>query len=404
MQEASLINFLVVVAAIVLAPLIVDAIARVKVPVVVVEIALGIVIGPHVLGLAQRDAFVEGLGHLGLAFLFFLAGFEIDFGRIRGQPLTLAAYGWLLSLALSLAVAAALYATDVIVLVRYVAIAMTTTAIGTLMPMLRDAGEVETPLGRFILAAGALGEFGPIVLTALLLSHENSQIGTLLLLITFGGVVLLAIRLAQRWHPVSIVRLARRTMNSSAQLPMRLSVLVLIALISVAVTLRLEFLLGAFAAGVIVAQAIKDIEHDDLEPLRIKYEGVSFGLFVPIFFVVTGMTFDLPALFSSVRSMLELPLFLALFLVVRGLPAWLLYRHALPEASRRALALLSATQLPLTVAITALGLQQQQMRPSTAAAMVGAGMLSVFVFPLLALTLLRPRQIPSEVEGASASV
>ncbi len=404
MHAASLINFLVVVAAIVLAPLIVDAIARVKVPVVVVEIALGIVIGPHVLGLAQRDAFVEGLGHLGLAFLFFLAGFEIDFGRIRGQPLTLAAYGWLLSLALSLAVAAALYATDVIVLVRYVAIAMTTTAIGTLMPMLRDAGEVETPLGRFILAAGALGEFGPIVLTALLLSHENSQIGTLLLLITFGGVVLLAIRLAQRWHPVSIVRLARRTMNSSAQLPMRLSVLVLIALISVAVTLRLEFLLGAFAAGVIVAQAIKDIEHDDLEPLRIKYEGVSFGLFVPIFFVVTGMTFDLPALFSSVRSMLELPLFLALFLVVRGLPAWLLYRRVLPEASRRALALLSATQLPLTVAITALGLQQQQMRPSTAAAMVGAGMLSVFVFPLLALTLLHPRQIPSGVEGASASV
>src|SRR5205823_13402803 len=133
-------------------------------------------------------------------------------------------------------------------------------------------------------------------------------------------------------------------------------------------------------------------EHDDLEPLRIKYEGVSFGLFVPIFFVVTGMNFDLPALCSSVRSLLELPLFVVLFLVVRGLPAWLLSRPVLPEASRPALALLPATQLPLIVAITTLGLQQQQMRPSTAAAMVGAGMLSVFIFPLLALTLVRPRR------------
>jgi Kef-type K+ transport system membrane component KefB len=388
-MHESPISLLPVIAAIVLAPLIVDRIPRVKVPVVVVEIALGIVIGPHVLGLAHRDVFVEGLAQLGLAFLFFLAGFEIDFGHIRGQPLRAATYGWLLSLTISVLAATVLYATGFIVLVRYAAIAMTSTAIGTLMPILRDAHEAHTPLGRFILAAGALGEFGPIVLTALLLSHENSQKVTLLLLIAFGVLVSISIRLAQRWHPAAIVRLAHQTMNSSAQLPMRLSMLVLIALISVAVMLRLEFLLGAFAAGVIVAQAIKDMEPRQLEPLRIKYEGISFGLLVPIFFVVSGMNFDLAALSSSLRSLLELPMFLVLFLVVRGVPAWWLSRNALPAASRRALALLASTELPLIVAITTLGLQQEQMRPATAAAMVGAGMVSVFVFPLLALAQLR---------------
>ena len=388
-MEDSLINLLIVIGAMVLAPLIVDTIPRVKVPVVVVEIALGILIGPHALGLAARELFVEGLGHLGLAFLFFLAGFEIDFDHIRGLPLKLAAYGWVLSIVVSVAIATVLYTTGVIVLVRYVAIALTTTAIGTLVTILRDANEVDTPLGRFIMAAGAVGEFGPIVLTALLLSHENSQRMTLLLLMVFGVVVLAGIRLAQRWRPSAIVRVAQRTMNSSGQLPMRLSVLVLIALISVAVTLRLEFLLGAFAAGVIVAQAIKDVRPEDVEPLRVKYEGISFGLLVPIFFVVSGMNVDLPALFSSTTSLLELPLFLVAFLVVRGAPAWLLYRKALPPASRHALALLSATQLPLVVAITTLGLQQEQMRPQTAAAMVSAGMLSVFLFPLIALALVR---------------
>jgi Kef-type K+ transport system membrane component KefB len=386
-MEESLSNLLLIIAAIVVAPLIANAIPRIKVPVVVIEIALGILIGPQVLGWAQPDVFVEGLAELGLAFLFFLAGFEIDFARIKGQPLKLAGYGWLLSIALAIVCASVLYFSGLILLVRYVAIALTTTAIGTLMPMLRDAGEIETPFGAFILAAGAVGEFGPIVLTALLLSTENEQIVTLLLLIAFGAIVLGGIRLAQRWKPQPVMRLAHQTMHSSAQLPIRLSMLILIALISVAVALQLEFLLGAFAAGFIVAQAVKDLAQEDLEPLRVKYEGISFGLLVPIFFVVSGMNFDLHALLSSPISLLELPLFLALLLFVRGVPAWLLYRQALPQRNdRTALAFLSATGLPLIVAITTLGLEQQQMRPETAAALVGAGMLSVFIFPLVGFT------------------
>src|SRR5436190_836337 len=187
-MESGAVNLLVVIGAIVLAPLIASFIPRIKVPVVVIEIALGIIIGPQVLGLAQKDELVEGLAELGLAFLFFLAGFEIDFEKIRGTPLKLAGYGWLLSLVLSIAISTVLFLSGLILLVEYVAIAMTTTAIGTLMPILRDANEVDTPLGRNILAAGAVGEFGPIVLTAVLLSAENSELVTLALLIGFGAL------------------------------------------------------------------------------------------------------------------------------------------------------------------------------------------------------------------------
>src|SRR4051812_16204000 len=168
-MEHDVVNLLVVIGAMVLAPIIVSFIPRVKVPVVVVELALGILVGPQVLGLAHPDGLVEELAELGLAFLFFLAGFEIDFAKIRGAPLRLAGYGWLLSLGIAVAIALGLYLSGLTLLVQYVAIALTTTAIGTLMPILRDAGEVDTPLGRNLMAAGAVGEFGPIVLTALLL-------------------------------------------------------------------------------------------------------------------------------------------------------------------------------------------------------------------------------------------
>jgi Kef-type K+ transport system membrane component KefB len=403
-MEDAAVNLLVIVGAIVLAPIIASFIPRIKVPVVVIEIALGIIIGPQVLGLAQNDELVQGLSQLGLAFLFFLAGFEIDLGKIRGAPLKLAGFGWLLSIVLSVSISTVLFLSGLILLVRFVAIGMTTTALGTLMPILRDADEVDTPLGRNIMAAGAVGEFGPIVLTALLLSTENNQLVTLALLIAFGTLVIAGIRLARRWHPARLARLAKQSMNTSGQLPVRLSVLVLIALISVAVVLHLEFLLGAFAAGVIVAQAIKDVEREEIEPLRVKYEGISFGLFVPVFFVVSGMNFDLHALFASPVSLIELPMFLLFFLVVRGLPALLFYRRSLDRRERTSLAFLSATELPLVVAITTLGLQQQDMKPQTAAAMVGAAMLSVFLFPLIALSMRRRNPQSAEQQEPPALV
>jgi Kef-type K+ transport system membrane component KefB len=377
---------LVIIGAVaVLAPLVVDLPPRLRLPVVVAELGFGIVIGPDVLDLVEVDDLIDFLSQLGLAFLFFLAGLEIDLGRIRGRPLKLATGGWLLSIALAFGIAGLLHATGYIVSELYLGVALSTTALGVLMPILRDLGELETRFGTFSVAAGALGEFGPILAIALLLSGESFGVSAILLVI-FTLAALLAAVLTLRFQPPRLVSALQRTMHSSAQLPVRLSILILLALVYLASREGLDLLLGAFAAGIIVGLVSKS---EDAEPLRIKLEGIGFGFFIPIFFVVSGIEFDLDALLDDPSSLLRVPLFLVLFLVVRGLPALLLYRRDLSRAERWPLALLSSTALPLVVAITTIAVEAGQMRPENAAALVGAGMLSVFIYPLVALTLRR---------------
>ncbi len=395
-MEEPLSNFFPVIVVIVIAPLVSKSFPFFQIPTLVIEILCGILIGPQVFGFTVSDAFLNNLADLGMAFLFFLAGFEIDFERIKGTPLKLASISWILSISIAILAASLFYSDGIILNVRYVAIALTTTAIGTLLPMLRDSQEFDTAFGTYILAIGAVGEFGPIVLTALLLSSENQQIVTLLLMISFGIIVLIGIRLAQRQKPKHLLNLIHSTMNSSSQLPIRISLLILVGLISIAIMFKLEFVLGAFAAGTIVAQAIKDLHPEDLEPLRIKNEAIGFGFLIPIFFVVSGINFNLQALISNPISLLELPLFLILLLIIRGLPVLLFYRNVIPKLNdQMALALLSATGLPLLVAITKLGLDQKQMKPETAAALVGAGMMSVFIFPLVGLTMKTSSRSPN---------
>lgn len=369
----------------VLAPLVVDLPARLRLPVVVAEIGFGIVIGPDVLGWVEVDDLIDFLSELGLAFLFFLAGLEIDLERIRGRPLRLATRGWLLSLAIALALAGILHVSGYIPSPLYLAIALATTALGVLMPILRDLGELETRFGTFAVAAGTLGEFGPILAIALLLSGQRPGVAALLLL-AFAVAALLAAYLALHWRPPRLIELLRKTMHSSAQLPVRLSLLILLALVYLASREGLDLLLGAFAAGIIVGLVTRS---EDAEPVRVKLEGIGYGFFIPLFFVVTGIEFDLSALLDDPSSILKLPLFVLLFLLVRGLPAFLLYRRELERADRWPLALLSATALPLIVAVTTIAVEAGKMQPENAAALVGAGMVSVFVYPLLALTLRR---------------
>jgi Kef-type K+ transport system membrane component KefB len=380
---------LVIVVAALLAPIVADAIPRVRVPVVVVEIILGILIGPQILDLADSDAVTQAFSNFGLAFLFFLAGFEIDIDRISGRPLRLALTGWVESIAAAFALAGVLVATGLVSSWLHVALAMSTTAIGTLLPILRDAGESETRLGTFVLAAGAVGEFGPIIMIALLLNNERGTLTTALVLELFVLIVLVGVLLARRWRPERLSRLVRQTMHTSAQLAVRVSIALLLAFVFLAEEFELDFLLGAFASGVIVAQIVKSAgpsAREDIEALTIKYEGIGFGFFIPIFFVVTGVTFDLDALLGSATSLALLPVFLVFFLVVRGGPVMLLYRDDLDAMERSMLALFAATQLPLVVAITNIGVASGDLASETAAAMVGAAMLSVLIFPLLALS------------------
>jgi Kef-type K+ transport system membrane component KefB len=367
-----------------LAPLAAGFLRRWMLPGLVFEIVLGIVVGPSVLGLVKLTNPISLLSDLGLSALIFLAGFELDLERVRGRPLELATTGWLLSVALGVVVGLVLQATDVISTELYVGLALTTTALGTLLPIIRDAGLLPTRFGTHVLAIGSLGEFGPIIAIAVLLSQASAAKAAASLLV-FVAFAIAGLVLASRFHPTRLQAALGSTLRSSGQLYIRLAVVLIALMAFVADELGLDFLLGAFTAGVLYRIfLLAGADARERETVESKLEAVTFGYLIPIFFVVTGVRFDLASL-GSVTAILKIPLFLGLFLVVRGLPV-LLYRKELRDRrERKALALLSATGLPLVVAITTIGVAAGQMRTSTEAALVGAAMLSVIVFPMLGM-------------------
>ena len=360
------------------------------VPVVVVELLLGVALGPHIIGL-HVDPFVTFFSDLGLGLLFFFAGYEIDLHRIMGQPLRLALMGWALSLALAYTIGGVLAAVGIVLSLLYTGSALATTAIGTLIPILSDTGELRSRFGTYLLAAGAVGEFGPILLLTLILSTQSVLHNTLILVAFVAlavGVAVFAVRSSARTMP-----LFERTLESSSQLAVRWIVVLVFALALLAYELGLDLLLGGFAAGIITRQVLKSREMPAFDS---KLNAVAFGVFVPFFFVVSGMKLDVGALFASTSSVLKMLLFFLLFFVVRGTPVLLLYRGVLNARERAALALMSATQLPLVLAITAVAVNTGHMRPSTAAALVGAAVLSTLVFPVLGLRLRGDLEIERE--------
>jgi Kef-type K+ transport system membrane component KefB len=378
---------LLVLAVAVIAPLLAEIPIGIRLPALVLEIVLGIVIGPHVLGLATVSPLLGWLGGtLGLAGLFFMAGLELDLEKVRGQPVSLAARGWLVSLVLGTAAAAVLYALPMVHSPMMVALALTTTAMGVLMPVLRDTGEVDSGFGRLVVAAGAVGEFGPIVVMSLVLTRTYSSWVEIGLMLVFVAIAVGAALVALGMRPPKVVALLTRLMESSSQLPVRISLLLLAAFVVLSEKFGFEAVPGAFAAGMVVGLATRGREG---KLLRAKIEAVCFGFLVPFFYVTTGMKFDLPALVQSTTTMLLLPTFLALLLVVRGTPVFL-YRGLLKKEERLRFALLTATGLPLVVAVATLGVQSGRMRTDMAAALVGAAMLSVLLFPAIAGAL-RPK-------------
>jgi Kef-type K+ transport system membrane component KefB len=380
-------SFLVIVAtAAVAGTLAAVAAARgVFIPVVVLELMLGVVIGPQVLDVAHVNGFTDFFAGLGLGMLFFFAGYEIDIGRIRGLPLRLGLLGWAMSLAIGYALGGGLAAAGVVVSLVYVGSALATTSIGTLLPILSDTGELDTEFGTYLLAAGAVGEFGPILLLTLVLSTQSPLHNALILLAFVAlavAVALVAVRSSSRTIPMF-----ERTIEKSSQLAVRWIVVLVFALALLASDLGLDLLLGGFAAGLITRQVLQKREMPVFDS---KLTGVAFGVFVPFFFVVSGMRLDVDALFGSVSGLVKLAIFFVLFLVVRGTPAVLLYRRVLPlREDRMALALFTATQLPLVVAITTVAVDGGHMRSSTAAALVGAGALSTLAGPLHGLRMRR---------------
>ena len=384
-------TLLIVLTLAVLAPVMVELIPRVAIPAIVLEIVLGILVGPQGLQWAESNQQLEMLSRFGMMFLFFLAGLEIDFVAIRGRPIVWAGLGWLVSIGIAMAAGWGLQAAGVIVSGVVVATACTTTALGALIPILRDAGTLNSKFGAFVSAAGAIGEFGPIVLISVALSTEGGSM-SLLFIAVFAAITLSCAYLAATARPLPVIRLLKRKLHTSAQLPIRVSLLVLAALVVLTKQFGLDSVLGAIAAGVVVSLACRD--HAG-EAVRHKLEAIGFGFFIPIFFIATGMRFDLHALTATPAALLRVPLFLGCFLLARGVPVWLC-RHDLPRGDWLPLALMSSTALPLVVAVAEIGIETNRMKPETAAALVGAGMVSMLLFPALALTLRSSTTSPAE--------
>ncbi|MFB7578186.1 cation:proton antiporter [Streptomyces hydrogenans] len=386
----------------VLAPLLAYGVGRrVPVPLAVFEILLGICVGPDVLDWAHSDALIDGLSQLGLTMLIFLAGYEIEFGKVRGDTLRRSVWAWLAALALGLTAGVLLgggYSTGV-----FIGVALTSTALGTVLPVLRDSGGLRGRFGSVVMAFGAVGEFGPIIAMALLLSGRTAAQSTVLLAV-FAALTAAAVYWALRPRPPWFAHVIAKTLHTSGQFAVRFVFLLIALMLGASTALGLDVLLGAFAAGLITRLVLTGAAPEAGPEILAKVEGVGFGFLVPVFFVVTGIEFDLDSLLSGGRPLLLLPVFLALFLVVRGGPMWFLAPRDLDRTDRGALVLYGSTALPLVVAITTIGLDDKALSAGEAAALVGAGMVSVLVFPLLALRIRAGRDQPSEeaVSGAES--
>lgn len=351
---------------------------RIRVAGAVLLIAFGILVGPQVLGWVQVDAAISLLADLGLGMLFFLAGLELEGKVLRGTSGKLAVSGWLASLALAVLLVGVLVWTGLVVDFLAVAIALTSTALGTLLPQLRDSGTLQTPLGRFFMAAGAIGEFGPLIAIAVLLGTQNSFVALSTLLI-FGLIAVLLAAIPRRFMNERVTQLIESGHRSSSQTGIRLAMLLLIALLATADVFGFDVVLGAFIAGIIVRRYVP---RSDESAVEMRIEAIAFGFFIPLFFVVSGARLDVRSIVDNPLPML---IFFLLLAVVRGLPQFVLYRSAIPDPWQRGrFAALVATGLPIIVAVTTIQVNLGLMTEESAAAMVGAGALSVLVFPAFA--------------------
>jgi Kef-type K+ transport system membrane component KefB len=354
--------------------------SRLSLPTVVVEIVLGILIGQQVLAIAKVDPYIEFLANIGLVFLFFFAGLEVVEKRVPRRAVVRGAEGWAISLAIALVVGSALAVGGLDAEGWLLGVALATTALGTLVPILSDARILPTQLGVATLGQGVAGEFWPIVVISIFLTGVYGALAEVLLLVGFGSIVLLVAAVALRARPPRVLRVLQETVHTTGQAAVRLSVFLLAALVLLANDVGFDFVLGAFAAGLVVGLALDSPEG---AVVRMRLEGIGFGFLIPVYFVVTGMTFDLDSLLTA-RGLGLAALFLALLVVVRGTSAllWLRELGARPTA---ALALFSATALPLIVAIVGIGTDRGAISESVGASLIGAGMISVLVYPMLAI-------------------
>ena len=389
MPDVSLTGLVVVAAIAFVVPLALGLVQALRVPSVVVEIVAGIVIGPAVFGVVEVDSPLQVMALLGLAFLLLLAGLEIDLDRLRGARLRSAAAGFVISLAVALGIGLGLYGAGLIEAPLLVAIILSSTSLGIVIPVLTDAGQASTALGQLVIAGSSIADFGAIILLSLFFSGDSGSVGSTLLLI--GGFVALVIAtglaLAEVEHSGRLSSVLLRLQDTSAQIRVRGAFLLLVGLVAVAQLFGLEIILGAFFAGAV----LKLLDRDEMMThtgFHTKLQAVGFGVFIPFFFITSGMQLDVGALLSGGSALALVPVFLVALLLARGLPA-ALYGSMVGGRNALAAGLLQATSLPFIVAATGIGMELGLLSAAIGAAMVVAGLLSVVLFPLGALAILR---------------
>ena len=373
-------------------PLLLGMFPRIRLPSVVLEILAGVVIGPAVLGWVHVDGPITVISRLGLASLLFLAGMEIEVERLRGPVMKTTGWAFVASLALAALICSGLGAMGAIGSPLFVAILLTATGLGVIVPVLKDSGEIATPFGQLVVVSASIADFGTIVLLALLFSAgETSRAMTVLLLAGVAGLCAIgaigAVGLG-RW--ARLTDALQRLQDTTAAIRVRGAAFLLVLWVAVVEKVGLEIILGAFAAGVLLSF----IDRDEVKThalFRTKLHAIGFGVFIPVFFVTSGLQFNVRALVASPSSLAAVPLFLAALLLIRGVPA-LMYRSVLGMRRSLAAGFLQATSLSFIVAGARIGVTLGRLDQATAAALIAAGMLSVLLFPLSALTLLQPKR------------
>ena len=376
-----------------LAPL-VARLVHLPIPDIAVEILFGVAVGPQMLGWASVDEPVRVLSLIGLSFLLFLAGLELDFDRLRGRTVHLAIKAFIVSFALALALGGLLAAVGFVKSPLLIAVILSATSVGIVIPILSDSGQLDSPLGRLVVAGGSLAEVVPVIVLSLLFSEKTSNVvSQITLLVAFCALVAAAALLIlglERWEWIGQTLLALQ--NTSAQIRVRAAVALLMGFTAIATRFGLEAILGAFLAGAAISLLDRDraMSHQEFHP---KLQAVGFGALIPYFFVATGMSLDVHSFVTSIGTIARVPVFLAALLIARGLPT-LLYRPLLDSRRQILVAgLLQATSLSIPIVGGSIGVELGLIRPDSYVALVAAGLLSVIVFPVAASILSAPKLV-----------
>ena len=402
-MEISFTSLAVVAATGFLAPLAIGLVPKLRLPNVVLEIVLGIVIGPSVLGWAKADEPVQIMALIGLSFLLLIAGLEVDYERFRGRLLEVTGLGFVFSVAIGLAVGFALNVGGLVKSPLLIAIMFSATSLGIVIAVLKDADQIETSFGQLVIAGSSIAEVGTIVLLTLFFSGESSSLGAKLVLLGLFGVLCVAVVVAvtRLEHSIRVMEALVRLQDTTAQIRVRGAFVLLAVFVVLASKFGLEAILGAFLAGAI----LKFIDRDQAmthPQFRHKLEAAGFGIFIPFFFVTSGIRYDAGALFGHPSTLARVPLFLAILLAVRGLPA-LLYRPLATSRETAAGALLQSTSVGFFVVASQIGQDMGLISAANAAAVIAAGLLSVILFPVGALALLRQREAREPAAEAAVS-